>query len=619
VRHTRFAKNRKRVARENPMHEDQIHDVREGRPAPHEVTGPSLASPLDDWGWLEAGIVSGDVLVSGSDVLSHIFYWVRADRDGLITQRLLTFTTDGRTSARRTIFMLLHQLSYQNPGWPLVADAAEQALDDADPQVRQTAATLLAATAEPERAVAALTASTDPVVRIALVDALPRHQLAESLRSDPVPAIRLLANIAAYGRDDPAAWPALDAAIRADLEAAAPRLTLPAGERWARALAGLDREQDCCTWAERLTNNTEKPQVRLEGVRIGLAAMREWRAAPGRLTPTLTSLLGGESSDVRSAALHAVAASLTASRLAADELTTLLDDPEFGAVAATALGSAGDHRAMPHLVRLMLSDRDEPRVAEAIRALAREGADPHAPVAAARQILAARPASTAPALPMLVLAAFGPAAAPAVPELIARLEGAENDTPDCAMYVLGRIGPAAEAAAASLREYPTRGATLALLKITQDRAVADQYLAAQPEEPRRDRIAPALLTWLAEHGGLTTRQHRQLRSLFRVPGFGQLKSAHALWLHEGPAAAAELLEVLPGYLSDDLYGPRALRVLAAMGAHARPVLDRLDRFITSRHRAGMNIGDEDTEMRADESLLAATIATRQKIVDNLRP
>ena len=92
-----------------------------------------------------------------------------------------------------------------------------------------------------------------------------------------------------------------------------------------------------------------------------------------------------------------------------------------------------------------------------------------------------------------------------------------------------------------------------------------------------------------------------------------MESAGALWLHEGPAVADELLTVLPQYLSDDLYGPTALRVLTAMGSHARPILDRLDRFIASRRRAGFNIGDDDTEMRADEMLLAATIAAREEI------
>ncbi|OJF15208.1 hypothetical protein [Couchioplanes caeruleus] len=48
----------------------------------------------------------------------------------------------------------------------------------------------------------------------------------------------------------------------------------------------------------------------------------------------LTTLLSEKPSEARSAALRAVAASLTASRLAADELAAVLDDPELGAVAA---------------------------------------------------------------------------------------------------------------------------------------------------------------------------------------------------------------------------------------------------------------------------------------------
>ncbi|WP_204007821.1 hypothetical protein [Virgisporangium aurantiacum] len=614
------------------MSKDQAHDVWEGRPAPRGVNSPAPAMSPDGWKWLETGVVSGDLLVPGNHARSWIFNTVRADRDGPLTHRLLTLTTDGRASVRRTIFELLVELCVQQSDWPVVADAAESALSDVDLPVRCTAAVLLVHLVEPGRAVAVLNASTDPVVRIALMHAMLRRKVPEyqavaeyqailsRLRRDPVSAVRLLASIAVVSRDDPAAWPALDAAIRADLEASIGVLNTlgshcaeTAGELWARALTGLDRLRDCCAWAHRLADPAESPQVRLEGVRMAVAAMRTWRAAPGRVAPMLTGLIGEHPSEVRSAALRAVASSLTASRLAADDLAAIMDDPELGAVAATALGCVGDHRAVPHLVRLLLSEGTEPRLAAAFRAVAPAGADPQAPVAAARQILAALPDSCVPELPMRVLAAFGPAAAAAVPELIARLEGAENDTPDWAFYVLGQIGPAAAAAVPVLRDYPTQGARSALLKITSDRAVAERYLAGCPEEPRRGRFASELLTWLAEHGGLTTRQHKQLRSLFRHPGFEQVESAGALWLHEGPAVADELLAVLPKYLTDDQRGPGALRVITAMGSHARPILDRLDQFIASRRRAEFNIGDDDAEMRADEMLLAAMIAAREQI------
>jgi hypothetical protein len=181
------------------------------------------------------------------------------------------------------------------------------------------------------------------------------------------------------------------------------------------------------------------------------------------------------------------------------------------------------------------------------------------------------------------------------------------------MHVLGRIGPAAADAVPALRQYPVSAAMIPLLRITSDRTIAERYLAGRPAELRRGGLAAVMLTWLAENGGLDARQHGQLRSAFRDPGSGQVDAALARWLHEGPAAAGELLEVLPRYLTDDLSGLKALRVLTAMGPYARPILDRLDTFASSRHRIGINIGDEDTEMRADEMLLAAVIAARRRI------
>ncbi|WP_412739451.1 hypothetical protein [Krasilnikovia sp. MM14-A1259] len=135
-------------ARPVGVSEDQVHDVREGRLAPRTVNGSALMPPLDDWGWLEAAIVSGDVLVPGSDVRSQVFHQVEVDGDGLITRHLLAFTTDRRLSVRRTIFELLYCLCFQKPGWLLVADAAETALKDVDPQVRRRAAALLVNTAD---------------------------------------------------------------------------------------------------------------------------------------------------------------------------------------------------------------------------------------------------------------------------------------------------------------------------------------------------------------------------------------------------------------------------------------------------------------------------------------
>jgi phosphopantetheinyl transferase (holo-ACP synthase) len=233
-----------------------------------------------------------------------------------------SITKTGNTHARRLLVEAAwhHRKNYDKPSvvltkrWAQVSPLAKARGHAGNHRLHRRWATFtargkrpvvanVARNAELERAMAVLNASSDPVVRIALVDAMAWHQVAqhqailERLRSDLVPAIRLLASVAVFSSDDPGAWRVLDAAVRADLEPCAgvlnapgSRRSLTAGERWARALTGLDREQDCYAWTERLTNRVERPQVRLEGVRMALVAMRDWRAAPGRVTPVYPPL-----------------------------------------------------------------------------------------------------------------------------------------------------------------------------------------------------------------------------------------------------------------------------------------------------------------------------------------
>ena len=370
-------------------------------------------------------------------------------------------------------------------------------------------------------------------------------------------------------------------------------------------LVRLDREQDCGVWARRLAGPAEPTTARLAGVEFAVAAMRTWRAAPAELAPILASMLAEGPSVVRSTAARALAASLTATRLAADQLAALLDDPDLGAAVATALGSVGDHRAVPHSIRLMGTGDDVPRLGEALVACARAGADPTVLVAAARQVLAThrepcragRTWRYCPAAPALrLLAELGPAAVDAVPDLVARIQAAmdRNDLgePLCEIYVLERVGRAAGAAVPLLRRYAKVGnsgadlAVRALVMITSDRVVADRFLAERPEQPRRCRNAPALLSWLADHGGLTGRQYQQLRHLFAQPGAMQVRTAGALWRCDGPRMTGELLDTLMEYLDDDLFGPEVLRVFTAMGEYARPILGRLDQFVRVRHVRG---------------------------------
>ncbi|MFE9656994.1 hypothetical protein [Micromonospora sp. NPDC006431] len=211
-----------------------------------------------------------------------------------------------------------------------------------------------------------------------------------------------------------------------------------------------------------------------------------------------------------------------------------------------------------------------------------------------------------------------------MPDLAARLADAmergvlaEGRPAVCA---LGAIGAAAAPAVPLLRRFAASDdaaadlAVRALLTITGDRRIADDYLDARPDKPRRCRIASDLFDWLAQHGGLTDRQVRQLNHLFTQRGWTQAKLATAYWRHHGPPAAPMLLSTLPQYLDDDAYAQPAMKALAAMGPHAQPVIPVLDRLIGARHRVGINLGDADAEMRVDEQLLQLALITRAQII-----
>ncbi|MET7673121.1 HEAT repeat domain-containing protein [Micromonospora luteifusca] len=386
-------------------------------------------------------------------------------------------------------------------------------------------------------------------------------------------------------------------------------------------------------WAERLLGRHEPDRVRQAGLNIAVEAMRTWRAAPVRLTPALSTVLTEPPSPVRVAAVEVVCASLTATRLAADDLVPLLAEPALSATVATALGSIGDPRAVPVLLRMLRAGARHPRLVAAIRAVAPALSDPTEVVMTAREVLAGhrdpchegRSWQSCPAMVAVhALAALGPAARAAVPELTARLRAAvDRGDPAAArleVFALQQIGPSATPAVALLRPLMTSDprddfAARAVLAITQNRVVADDYLDARPEQLRRCRIAPHLLTWLADHGGLTDRQVRQVNHLFTQPGAMQVGVAAALWRHHGPVAAPWLLAELPKYLDDDAFGPPAMTVLGALGRFARPALPHLDRLVESPRRVGVHLGDFDAEMRADEQLFDLAITTRTLVRD----
>ncbi|MFC8845378.1 MULTISPECIES: hypothetical protein [unclassified Micromonospora] len=569
----------------------------------------------------------------------------------MVVRHLLARVADGSPDVRLTVLAVLADLCPQEGLWPAAADAAAVALGDPDERVRRAAAWLFVAAAGADEGTLLLFGSSDPVLRTALAEALWLRMLqrgdhghrwvdlVDRMRRDDHPAVRFLGACAGLLTADPTDWPRLDAAVRWDLAPAAEALggeggwiSWRAGEWWAIVLRRRDREQDAYAAVAQLVRAGEEEGVRQSGLAIAAEAMRTWRAAPDRLAPVLSAVFTQRASAVRTEAVGVVCASLTATRLVADQLTRMLVEPAVSAEVAVARGCVGDSRAVPELLRLLGADDPPSRLGDALATVAAVSPDPAGLVQAARQVLAGHPEPCreephwhrCPArVAVRLLSALGPHAADAVPDLAARLADAmqRGVLPEARPVVgtLAAIGAAAAPAVPLLRRYAVSSdaaadlAVRALLTITGDRRIADDYLDARPARPRRCRIAPDLFDWLAQHGGLTDRQVRQLNHLFTQRGRMQASSAIAYWRHHGPPAAPTLLSTLPQYLDDDAFAPPAMKALAAMGPHARPVIPVLDRLITSRHRAAVYLGDADAEMRADEHLLQHALATRAQI------
>lgn len=294
---------------------------------------------------------------------SAIFDAVRVDRDGPTTRLLNAYAHSPDPDTRLAVLRLSSDLSPGDEPWPAMVELAENRLDDPDERVRRAAAGLLAA-ADPERLMRTAAAPpADPVAGLAVVEAAlalgardrmaGQHALARRLFDrHPDPAVRLRAALEVLRLGEPHEWPAAERAILADLDAAdrlggaGSRVAWNAGELLGHAFRRRRCEADCHAWVERLTAEPRPIAVRV-GVELARSAMRTWRAAPTRLTPTLVRALAHPDHAVRRAAAQAIAASRTASRAAADPLAELLTDPDLGDIAAEGLARVGDTRALP--------------------------------------------------------------------------------------------------------------------------------------------------------------------------------------------------------------------------------------------------------------------------------
>ncbi|MCX5195660.1 hypothetical protein OOK31_17405 [Streptomyces sp. NBC_00249] len=247
---------------------------------------------------------------------------------------------------------------------------------------------------------------------------------------------------------------------------------------------------------------------------------------------------------------------------------------------ALALAGTGDVRAVPALQALAEADRmPSDRIhASTLAAL------PAAALLPALRAQLRHPAGMSTLVVLDVLAAWGPDAAPAVPEVAAHL--AETSAGYAAARALGRIGPAAAAAAEALAAHATgrtwhgtRMAAWAHARVTGDDSLALAACAADLDAGLGSRTLP----YLADLGPAAGRHADTVRALMDSPGeWTRVAAAHAWWRITGdpePALPVLTATVAAGWTGHPARPvPNAVRHLGAIGrpsAGAAPALSAL--------------------------------------------
>lgn len=603
--------------------------------------------------WLTAALADPSGHAYG-EARSALFTAVREDHAGTVARMLFSRTGHPLGAARGRILALLTDMSWGASPWHEAADCALLRLNDPDPAVRRSAAWLLG-TAAPDRAQALIVdpnRPVDPVARLARAEALfssfgertdaASLSLAMDLRTDPDDAVRLRAALAAIRVAPRTEWPMWEKLALSCLPVAGERLG-GAGSRlagrpgwwWSLALIRNDREDAAYTWASRLLTHPSTV-ARRAGVDMARGALRHWRGAADRLSgPLRDAALDDPDAAVRAEAVRSICASLEATRICADALAAVLEDSDLRSEAAMGLGRVGDQRAAAPLSVLVRTGFHARGLGEAVDTVVRGCADPAVWVTAAREALRAaadehcregtrgRWCPLAGALTAAL--ALGPAAAPLVPELVALVDVPVRQAHDCpawarrrAVDVLAAVGPSASSAAPALlrcmgQDGLADACAVALVAVTGDRTHAERRLDQLPDTVRAARRAVELMECLHRHGGLAPRHAERLQQMTQHPSRLHPRALRLLWDANGPAVAGLLLDALPAYLTDDLFGREACRLLADMGSLAQPAVPALEAVAHPRTRIAVHTGDEDEELRIDEHLAHAARTALERL------
>jgi hypothetical protein len=601
--------------------------------------------------WLTAALADPRGSAYG-DARSALFTAVREDRNGPVARLLFSYCEHLDAEARCRTLQLLTDMSWGAQPWHAAAERAQSCLADPDGTVRRSAAWLLG-TADPEHALSLVRepdSPLDPVARLALVEVMfsshgdrtgdAAFTLAENLRTDPDDAVRLRAALAAVRVAPSEQWPMWEGLALSCLPVAGERLGGPGsslavrpGWWWSLALVRQDREEAAYAWASRLLAHPS-PVARLAGVDIARGALRRWRAAPGVLSQALSTALGDTDDKVRAEAMSSICASLDASRLCADALAAMLEDRELQTEAAMGLGRVGDQRAAAVLSGLVQTGFLARGFVEAVEGVVQASTDAALWVDAVRGALRAadkhcpedRWHTGCPLAGALAAAvSLGLAAAPLVPDLGALVDTSAPSPQSCrawvrrrALDVLTVLGPTASSAAPALlrcldREDLADMCAAVLLAVTGDRTHAERRLDQLPDTVRAMRRVMPLMERLQMHGGLAPRHAERLRRMAQDPGRLHPRALRLLWNVQGPGVASLILDVVPEYVTDDVFGLDACDLLAGMGPFAQKAIPALEALAHRRTRIGVNTGDEDEELRIDERLARAARSALERL------
>jgi hypothetical protein len=118
---------------------------------------------------------------------------------------------------------------------------------------------------------------------------------------------------------------------------------------------------------------------------------------------------------------------------------------------------------------------------------------------------------------------------------------------------------------------------------------------------------------LHEHGGLAPRHTERLCRMAEDPRRLHPRALRLLWKVQGPGAVSLLLDVVPDYVTDDVFGLEACDLLADMGPSAQQAVPVLEAMAQRRTRIDVDTGDEDEELRMDERLARAARTALERL------